>query len=123
MKKTSIITVALLLTAMIPAIQQVHAATQTIDGVISDTMCGRNHMIQGKTDAECIAECKKGGKVGYALLTSNKIYILAGKSRMFAPFAGKQVHIEGSVKDDRITVTSIHETKSEMPPMSPDMQM
>lgn len=119
MRKTPIFTLALMLAAMIPAVQQVHAATQTIDGVISDTMCGRNHMIQGKTDEQCIAECMKG-KVSYALLTSNKIYTLAGKSQMFAPFAGKQVHIEGSIKNNTITVTAIHEAKSEM---SPDMPM
>lgn len=52
MRKTPILTLALLSAIMIPAIQQAHAATQTIDRVVSDTMCGKKHMLAGKTAAE-----------------------------------------------------------------------
>ena len=61
MRKTPILTLAILSAAMIPAIQQVHAADKTIDGIVSDTMCGKKHMMPGKTDAQCIQECIKSG--------------------------------------------------------------
>ena len=113
MKKAPILTLALLSATMIPGIQQVHAATKAIDGVISDTMCGRKHMFPGKTEAQCIQECMKGTS-SYALVTGTKIYTLTGKPETIAPFAGKYVHIEGSVKDSAIAVTSIHEMQKDM---------
>jgi Na+/proline symporter len=50
MKITAILALALMSAMMIPAIQQLHAASQTIDGVITDSMCGKKHMMPGKTD-------------------------------------------------------------------------
>lgn len=114
MRKTPIITLALLATAMVPAIQQARAASQPIDGVISDTMCGKKHMLPGKTAAECIAQCLKD-KASYALVVGDKVYTLDGKPQSIAPFAGKHVHVEGSVKGNTITVTTIHEADSGMP--------
>ena len=108
MKKNSILTLALISGIMIPAIQQVHAASQTIDGIVSDSMCGKKHMMPGKTDAQCVQECIKSGS-SYALVVGDKVYTLAGKPQTIAPFAGKRVHIEGSLKDTTITVTSISE--------------
>ena len=101
---------------MIPAIQQVHASSQPVEGVISDTMCGKKHMLPGKTDAQCIAECVKGG-ASYALVTGSKVYTLSGKPETIAPFAGKHVKVEGSVKGGTITVTAVHEAKADMPGM------
>ena len=94
---------------MIPAIQQVHAVSQPIDGVVSDSMCGKKHtMASGKTDAQCVQECIKSGS-SYALVAGTKVYTLAAKPETIAPFAGKHVHIEGNVKGTIITVTSIAE--------------
>ena len=114
MKKTSIFTLTLLSAIMIPAIQQVHAAAQTIDGVVSDTMCGKKHMLAGKTAAECIRVCVKEGS-SYAIVAGDKVYTLAGKPQAIAPFAGKHVHIEGDLKNNTLMVTSIHEAKAGMP--------
>jgi hypothetical protein len=108
MKRTLLFALALMSAIMIPAIQQVHAASQTIDGVVSDSMCGKKHMMPGKTDAQCVQECIKSGS-SYALVVGDKVYTLAGKPQTVAPFAGKRVHIEGSLKDNTITVTSISE--------------
>lgn len=113
MRKTPILTLAILSATMIPAIQQVHAAAKTIDGIVSDTMCGKKHMMPGKTDAQCIQECIKSGS-SYALVAGDKVYMLAGKPQTFAPFAGKRVKIEGDLNDNTITVTSIHEGKAQM---------
>ena len=108
MRKTPVLTLALMLAFMIPAIQQLHAAPQTIDGVITDSMCGKKHMLPGKTDAQCVQECIKGGS-NYALVVGDKVYTLAAKPQTIAPFAGKRVHIEGSLKDNTITINSIAE--------------
>ncbi|HZL50972.1 MAG TPA: hypothetical protein VFC37_08505 [Terracidiphilus sp.] len=113
MRKTPFLVLALTSAIMIPAIQQLHAASQSIDGVISDSMCGKKHMLPGKTDAQCIQECIKSGS-NYALVAGAKVYTLAAKPQTIAPFAGKHVHIEGSLKDSTITVTSISETHHDM---------
>ena len=114
MKKTATLTLALLSAIMIPALQQVHAASQPFDGVISDSMCGKKHtMAAGKTDAQCVQECIKSGS-SYALVAGSKVYTLAAKPQTIAPFAGKQVHIEGDVKGNTIKVTSISEMPKNM---------
>ena len=113
MKMAPILTLALMSATMIPGVQQVHAATKVVDGVISDTMCGRKHMFPGKTESQCIQECMKG-TASYALVTAAKIYTLTGKPETIAPFAGKHVHVEGNLKDSAITVTSIHAMQQDM---------
>ncbi len=118
MRKTPILTLALLSAILIPAIQQVHAAAQTMDGVISDSVCGKKHMLPGKSGADCFAECVKGG-AGYALVVGKKVYSLSGKLETIAPIAGKHVKVEGSVKGHIITVASVDEIKATaMPDMS-----
>jgi hypothetical protein len=47
-------------------------------------------------------------------VAGDKVYTLAGKPQAIAPFAGKHVHIEGDLKNDTLTVTSIHEATAEM---------
>jgi hypothetical protein len=113
MKTTATLALALLSAIMIPAMQQVHAASQPIDGVISDSMCGKKHMMSGKTDAQCVQECIKNGS-SYALMAGSKMYTLVAQPSTLAPFAGKQVHIEGDVKGNIITVTSISEMPKNM---------
>lgn len=106
MTKKAIFTLTLLATIMFSALQQIHAATQNFEGVISDTMCGKKHMMPGLTDAQCIEECIKAG-AKYALVAGDKVYILSGKAQAIAPFAGKRVHVEGEIKNNIITVASI----------------
>jgi len=110
MKKTSLFALALVSAITISAIPQLHAASQSMDGVISDAMCAKKHMMPGKTDAECVQACVKDGS-SYVLVSGAKVYKLAAKPQTIAPFAGKHVHIVGSVNDNSITVASI----SEMP--------
>ena len=118
MRTTPILVLAILSAGMIPAVQQVYAAPKTIEGVVSDTMCGKKHMLPGKTDAQCIQECIKSGS-SYALVAGDKVYTLAGKPQTIAPFAGKHVRIEGDLKGNAITFTSIHEGKAKMPSAMP----
>ena len=112
-KKHAIATLALFAAVTIPAVPRVYAA-QPLDGVISDSMCGRKHMIAGKTPAQCVAECIRNNS-RYVLVTNGKIYTLAGKLQAVAPFAGKHVHIEGTLNGNTVTVASIHEVNTGMP--------
>jgi len=54
------------------------------------------------------------GGSSYTLVAGNKGYTLAAKPQTIAPFAGKHVHIEGDVKGNTITVTSISEMPKNM---------
>ena len=83
------------------------AATQTLSGIISDSMCVKKHMMPGKSDSECIKECVKSGS-SYVLVVGNKSYTLKGKSGALAPFAGKHVTVQGSIDKSTIAVESIH---------------
>ena len=114
MKTTSILAIALLSAFAVPAIQQARAADQPLDGVISDSMCGRKHMESGKTDAQCTHTCVKKG-ASYALVTKDKVYTLAAKPETIARLAGKHVQVEGRVNGNTITVTSVHEAMANMP--------
>lgn len=110
MGKSLIFILILLTVALIPANQQVYAAVSTIDGIVSDTKCGRKHMLPGKTDAQCIQECLKD-KASYALVVGANVYTLTGKPETIAPFACKHVKVVGTVRQLTLTVISIHEMK------------
>src|SRR5262249_38511624 len=90
------------------AIPMAYSASQTYTGIISDSMCGSKHMMPGKSAAECTQECVKAG-ASYILVSGNKSYSLSAKPQTLAPFAGKQVVIEGNLTANKIAVTMIHE--------------
>jgi hypothetical protein len=114
MKKTAILTLTLFLAFTMPAMQQALAASQIVEGVVSDSMCGKTHMMPGKTAAQCTEECIKEGS-SYVLVAGDKTYTLAGKKAAIAPFAGRHVRVQGDLKDKTLTVTVINETKTDMP--------
>jgi hypothetical protein len=90
------------------------AAPQTFTGVITDTMCGRNHAMMNVTpDAKCVVECIKHGKNSkYALLVGEKLYVLSDQQTP-EKFAAKKVKVAGTLyeKTGIIKVDSIAETK------------
>lgn len=87
------------------------AATQTLTGVITDDMCGRNHtMMPGKPDSECIRACVKAGS-HYALLVGDKVYVLKGDAKQFDQLAGKKAKVSGDVTGTTVAVSSIAPAK------------
>src|SRR5262245_36484905 len=92
--------------AVVPAF----AAEQTFKGVISDTMCGRKHMMPGKSDAQCIQECIKA-KSKYALIADDKIYTLQGSNADLDKLAGKRVQVTGDFDGTYLRVTKINAEK------------
>ena len=55
------------------------AAPQAFTGVITDTMCGKDHaMMKVSPDSKCVVECVKGDKnTKYALFDGKNVYVLS----------------------------------------------
>ena len=85
-------------------------AAQTLTGVVTDSMCGKKHMVPGKSDAECVQICIKSGSK-YALLVGDKLYTLSGDAKQFESFAGKKVTVSGDVSGKTMAVKSIASSK------------
>lgn len=117
MKKHLIPALAVLAIAIFPAASRVYAS-QLLEGVISDSMCGRKHMATGKTPAQCVEECI-GNNSHYVLVTKDRIYNLTGKLQAVAPFAGRRVRIEGALDRNTVKVEAVQEIKPEMPANMP----
>src|ERR1019366_7576443 len=92
----------LALTAVIVQAQ----SSQKITGTITDAMCGKNHMMQGESAAQCTRECVKKGSA-FALISGDKVYTLKGDKAQFVKFAGANVVIEGETSGTTVTVKSI----------------
>jgi hypothetical protein len=81
-------------------------ASQKISGTVTDSMCGKKHMMQGATAAQCTRECVKSGS-DYALVSGDKVYTLKGNNAQIDKFAGVSVIIEGETSGNTVTVQSI----------------
>lgn len=78
----------------------------TLTGQVSDTMCGADHMMPGKSAAECTRECVKGGS-DYALVVGKKVYTLKGDKSELDKYAGEKVTVKGTVSGDTVTAQSV----------------
>jgi hypothetical protein len=94
------------------------AATMTIDGMISDSMCGTSHakMIEmhkdaQMTDRDCTLACvKAGGK--FVFVSSGKVYNIANQKLVaLTEHAGQTVSVTGDVNGDTITVSKVSAKK------------
>jgi hypothetical protein len=79
---------------------------QAFTGVVSDSMCGKQHMMKGKSAAQCTRECVKSGS-DYALVVGDKVYTLKGDKSAIDKYAGEKATVTGTAKDDTINVSSI----------------
>ena len=103
MKRSPFVVVAF--AAIVAVAVPLFASPQTVEGVLSDSMCGKKHMLPGKTDAQCIQECI-GGNSKYALVVGDKVYTLSGSASEFEKYAGKTVGVSGEFGKDTITLHS-----------------
>jgi len=94
------------------------AATMTMEGMISDSMCGSSHakMIAGHkeakmTERDCTLACvKAGGK--FVFVSGGKVYTVANqKLAALTKYAGETVSVTGDVKGDAITVSKVSAKK------------
>ena len=83
-------------------------APQAFTGTVTDTMCGKKHMMPGKTAAECTRECMKAkGNWTYGLVVADKVYSLSGDNKELDRLAGKRVRVLGELTGSRIAVQTI----------------
>ncbi len=86
------------------------AKEQTLTGQVGDAMCGRSHMMPGKSEVECTRACIKEGSK-YALIVGDSVYTLEGKTDGLDAFAGKSATVTGTVKGQTVMVTSVAAAK------------
>jgi hypothetical protein len=94
----------------------IHAQTtpsgeqKTLTGFVSDTMCGKTHMLKGKGAAECVHECLRMGE-GFALMVGDTMYALSGHSADLDKYAGQKVILTGIVRGNAVAVESVAPAK------------
>jgi hypothetical protein len=72
------------------------AASQTFTGVITDSMCGKDHaMMKVTPDSKCVLECVKSGSK-YALYDGKNVYVLSDQKTP-EKFAGQRVKVTGTL--------------------------
>ena len=92
------------------------AATMTMTGTISDSMCGASHakmMEMHKdakmkmTDRDCTLACVKGGGK-FVFVAGGKVYTVANQNfAALSEHAGEAVRLTGDVNGDSVTVSKI----------------
>ena len=90
--------------------KQASAATNTLTGMVSDSMCGAHHMAKDKSPAECTRMCVKQGQK-YALVVGQKVYTLEGHEDDLDKLAGQRVTVKGTVSGDTVNVASVTAAK------------
>ena len=86
------------------------AAPKTFTGVITDSMCGKDHaMMNVKPDSKCVLECVKAGSK-YALIDGNNVYELSDQKTP-EKFAAQKVKVTGTLNGSTIQVQSITAAK------------
>jgi hypothetical protein len=98
-----------LVTASAVAGDKKDSGKQTMTGVVSDSMCGAKHMMEGG-DAACTRACvSKGSK--YALVVGDKVYTLETSDKaalgQLDRLAGQKAKVSGTVSGDSIQVSSV----------------
>jgi hypothetical protein len=87
------------------------AANMTMNGTISDSMCGASHakMTAGHnmTDRDCALACIKGG-AKYVFVSSGKVYQISNQNQAdLMKGAGESVRLTGDVNGDTINVSKV----------------
>ncbi len=84
------------------------ASQQTFTGVITDSMCGKDHaMMKVAPDSKCVLECVRSGNK-FALYDGKNAYVLSDQKTP-ERFAGQRVKITGTLyeKTNILKVDSI----------------
>lgn len=83
------------------------AATQSYEGVITDTHCGAKHSAAiDKAAADCARVCVHGGEQ-FALVDGDNVYVLEGDLEVLKRMAGQRVRITGNLNGKTIAVSSV----------------
>ncbi len=83
------------------------SATQTYEGMLTDTRCGAKHSAAiGRAAAGCTIACVRGGEQ-FVLVDGDTTYLLEGDVMALKRVAGQRVRIVGTLNGKRISVTSV----------------
>src|ERR1700693_2579770 len=89
---------------------QTSGSQKTLTGVVSDSMCGVNHMAKNMDPADCLRMCvKKGTK--YALVVGKDVYTLEGHEADLDKYAAQKVSLKCTMKGQTLTVQSVAPAK------------
>lgn len=77
-----------------------------LSGIVSDSVCGKGHTINGHGDRECTRICVKLG-ANYALVDSKSLFILKGHESELDEYAGEKVIVAGAVNGSTVRVESV----------------
>ncbi len=80
------------------------AQTQTMEGTLTDAMCGMKH--KGANAASCMKGCVTNGSA-YAIVVGDKVYELSGKGDELAKLGPVKVKVTGKVDGMKIAVDSV----------------
>jgi hypothetical protein len=93
-----------------PPAQTTAVASQTYDGVITDTRCTAKHTPAiPESAADCVRACVHAGE-HFALVDGDKLYILEGEPESLKRVAGERVTISGVLNGNTISVASVRST-------------
>jgi predicted transposase YbfD/YdcC len=82
------------------------ASQATLTGILTDDMCTKKHMIPGKSNAECVRECVKGG-AKYVVVSEGKAIELQGEPEKLNELAGKKIKVTGNLTGKTLAVASV----------------
>ena len=90
------------------------AANMTMNGTISDSMCGASHakMMEAHKDTkmtarDCTLACVKGGGK-YVFVSKGKVYNISNQTlAALQEHAGQTVSLSGDVNGDTVTVSQV----------------
>jgi hypothetical protein len=77
-----------------------------LSGIVSDSICGMGHTINGHGDRECTRTCVKLA-ANYALVAGKSLYILKGHESELDEYAGEKVIVAGAVHGNTLRVESV----------------
>jgi hypothetical protein len=82
----------------------------SLQGVVTDSMCGARHMMAGN-DAKCAQACVQNG-AKYAFLVGDRVYQLLGHDQELERMAGQSVAVVGALNEKGILVIDSVQTVS-----------
>ena len=106
MSKGSVLRLALLAAFVVGGNFLGAAERKTLEGTVSDAMCGIKHGMGDMSDAECTVKCVEMGSK-YALVVGTTVYELDGKADDLKKLASQKVKLTGMVDGKKIQVESV----------------
>jgi uncharacterized protein YdeI (BOF family) len=100
-----------LMVASVAALFATSALADKWTGHISDAKCGKAHADGTEKSMNCVKGCVKGGQAPVFVVGDKVIKIDAASVAKVQEHLGHKVEIEGSLKDDTLTIAKLKMAK------------